>query len=280
MEYKDYYKILEVGRNASEQDIKKAFRRLAVQFHPDKNPGDKQAEERFKLVNEAYKVLSDPDKRARYDRMGSNWQRFAAQAAEPAADGNFSDFFNLLFGDKSPFKGKDLRGKIDISLEEAFRGCEKTIRDAEGKLISIKVRPGVRHEQVLRLKGHGAKSALGGAAGDILITINILPHERFRREGDDLLLELPVALYTMVLGGRVSLETLDGSLSLKLPPANQNGKQLKIANHGMPRFKQDGQRGDLRVTLRAVLPESLSPAELALFQQLAQLGQGGGPGKP
>ncbi len=312
MEYKDYYKILGVSKDATQEEIKKAYRRLARKYHPDIRPGDKEAEEKFKEISEAYEVLSDPEKRKKYDQFGAYWQQyqqsggaaggvswedFLRQTAGAQQGGYrvytttnledlgdlfggeappFSDFFEMLFGGgvrqrSRKRKGEDYQATLTISLEEAFHGTERTIA-VQGEKIRVKIRPGIRDGQQLKISGKGAPGYQGGPRGDLYITVKILPHARFRRQGDDLYVEVPVDLYTAVLGGEVMLTTIEGKkVKVKIPPGTQPGTTFKLRGLGMPKYRKSEQRGDLYVTVKVQIPTKLSDEERKLFEQLAQL---------
>ncbi len=299
VEYKDYYKILGVSKNADEKEIKQAFRRLARKYHPDLNPNDKSAQEKFKEINEAYEVLSDPAKRRRYDELGANWQAYEQYQRAGAQGpfqwgtggvhyrtvspeefeslfgdlGGFSDFFRTFFGDFETSRararrGQDIEQTIEISLEEAYRGTTRILQKGERRL-EIKIPPGVKNGSRIRYAGEGAPG-LGGAPGDLYVRVQVAPHPVFERDGDDLRCEIPIDLYVAVLGGEVYVPTLKGQLALKIPPETQSGRTFRLAGQGMPRLNTNTY-GDLYVKVRVVLPENLTPAERALFQQLAQM---------
>lgn len=315
VEYKDYYKILGVPKDAPEKDIKTAYRRLARKLHPDVNPNDKSAAERFKEVNEAYEVLSDADKRKKYDTLGTNWnqyeqyQRAGGQgpftwgAGAPGGGGRttyrtvtpeemqdlfggmggaggFSDFFRTFFGGgyETPgtrggvnLRGRDIEQPVQITLEEAYHGTKRLL-NKEGKKIEVDIKPGVRTGSRVRLGGQGMEGMGSAPAGDLFLNIEVLPDPRFERNGDDLYSQVPVDLFTTVLGGEVRVPTLKGtSLMLKLPPETQNGKTFRLAGKGMPRLNDPKLFGDLYVTAQVVLPDKLSKKEKELFQELAQL---------
>ena len=326
MEYKDYYRILGVERNASQADIKKAYRRLARQYHPDVRPGDKAAEERFKEINEAYEVLGDPEKRKRYDELGSRWKDFEQwQRAGGDASawpfgwapqgvggtgtqyrtvtpeelqeilgglGGFSDFFSFFFGGEAPTAtrgrrasrqvsraGRDIEQPVQITLEEAYHGTQRvlSIQEPTGQTRRLEVRipPGVDNGSRVRLPGKGEQGIGGGAPGNLYLVIQVLPHAHFERTGDDLHVQVPVDLYTAVLGGEADVPTLKGTtLKLKIPPETQNGRKFTLRGQGMPRLKEPGQFGDLYATVNVRLPTNLSEEERRLFQQLANLRRG------
>lgn len=316
MEYKDYYKILGVTKDATEKDIKTAYRRLARKLHPDVNPNDKSAAEKFKEVNEAYEVLSDAEKRKKYDTLGANWkqyeqyQRAGNQAPftwdsagggggggstyrtvtpEEMEDlfggaGGFSDFFRTFFGGAGGYdvrgggartgmsmRGRDLEQPVQITLEEAYHGTKRLLQK-DGKKIEVDIKPGVRTGSRVRLAGQGMEGMGEGPAGDLFLNIEVLPARNFERDGDELRVEVPVDLYTMILGGEAKVPTLKGtSLMLKIPPETQNGKTFRLAGKGMPKVNDPKSFGDLYATLRVQLPDKVSKKEKELFEQLAEL---------
>jgi curved DNA-binding protein len=304
----DYYQLLGVAKGASEKDVRQAYRRLARQYHPDLNPGDKAAEAKFKEIGEAYEVLSDADKRKKYDRYGHDWQH--AEAAEAAAreggfgggrwapgqgnvryetadfdDAAFGDLFGNLFGGagggartgyrgrRAAQRGEDYEQPIDVTLEEAFAGSQRTlqVQSADGKLrrLEVKIPPGVTDGSRIRIAGEGGPGLGGGTAGDLYLVVSVWPHPTFRREGDDLHVDVPVPLYEMMLGGEAHVPTLKGTrLALRIPPETQNGRVFRLAGQGMPHL-QGGGRGDLFATAQAVLPANLGERERDLFRELA-----------
>jgi curved DNA-binding protein len=299
MDYKDYYKILGVNKTASQDEIKKAFRKLAVKYHPDKNAGNKQAEDKFKEINEANEVLGDAEKRRKYDELGSNWKQYEQQGAgnqgwqdftqratgrrrstrqeEDFGGANFSDFFERFFGggyDTESFTrdttAYDMRMDIPITLEEAYHG---TIRQFEvlGEKLQIRLKPGSYDGQQLRIKGKGGKGRNSQHRGDIYANVNIQPHSLFTRKGNDLHCELPLDLYTAVLGGEITIPALKGKVKVKVEKGTQNGKTVRLKNLGMPVYGHDGKSGDLYAKLNITIPEDLSKEEIQLFQKLAEL---------
>ncbi|MEW5868119.1 MAG: J domain-containing protein [Chloroflexota bacterium] len=321
MEYKDYYQTLGVNKSASKDEIKKAYRKLARQYHPDVNPDDKAAEEKFKEVNEAYEVLSDPDKREKYDRFGQQWQQYARGGGRPedfdwsqwgsapggrtytrtvtpeelqqilgrdfgggfgGGLGGFSDFFETLFGNlgqrsggfgkrERARRGQDNEQTVQISLEDAFKGTTVSLQWENGRRIEAKIPPGVDTGSRVRLSGQGESGSGGGQAGDLYLKIEVRPHPLFQRDKDDLKINLPVDLYTAVLGGKVSVSTLDRSVELSIPPETANGRVLRLRGLGMPNLRKPGQRGNLYVNVQVQLPQNLSDAERHLFQELCSL---------
>jgi curved DNA-binding protein len=293
MEYKDYYKVLGLAKTASADEIKKAFRKLAVKYHPDKNPGDKAAEEKFKEVTEAHEVLSDPEKRRKYDEVGENWKYYeqmrqnapgqgrSGRTAWEGDEGGFYEFFESIFGggfadgfggrsghgSRGASRGQDLEGEITISLDEAFHGTTRRV-GVGGTTLDIKIHPGVAGGEVLRLRGKGKPGRGGGPAGDLLIRTNIAPDPRFERKGNDIHTDVQVDLYTAVLGGKQQVQTLRGKIQIDVKPGTQNGSVLRLRGQGMPSSKGGTTAGDLYVHVKVVLPENLSPKELDLFRQL------------
>jgi curved DNA-binding protein len=307
VEYRDYYKILGVERNASEKDIRRAYRQLARKYHPDLNPGDKSAEERFKEINEANEVLSDPEKRRKYDELGANyqqwqrtgggrgdfdWSRWAGGAGPGGARveyrdlndlfggaGGFSDFFQSIFGNVGGragasgagmrMRGQDVEQPVQITLHEAFTGSSRLLR-SDSRTLEIKIPAGVRTGSRVRMTGEGGPGQGGGPRGDLYLVIEVLPDERFKLEGEDLHVQAPVDIYTAVLGGEVAVPTLKGQLMLKIPADTQGGKVFRLRGQGMPHLGDPNTRGDLLAEVRLQVPK-LSTEEKDLFRQLAEL---------
>ncbi len=284
----DYYGVLGVTKKAGADEIKKAFRKLAVKYHPDKTAGDKGAEEKFKQINEAYDVLSDPEKRKRYDAMGDNWKYYDQAQASGGAYGNggagfrpedfaqggngdfsdfFSDFFSGLGGRTRARKGGDVRASFAITLEEAFQGVTKTI-NINDQAVNLKLKPGIADGQTLRLKGRGNPGINGGPAGDLLLTINVAPDARFERRGDDLYIEQPVDALLAIVGGKTTVETLHKRLNLTIPAGSDSGKILRLKGLGMPRYDKPEAWGDAYVRLQLHSPKHLTAEELAQIQSI------------
>lgn len=301
MDFIDYYKVLGLAKNASQNDIKKAYRKLARKYHPDVNPNNKEAELKFKQVNEANEVLSHPENRKKYDQYGKDWKHAdefekAKQQQRSAPGGSwggggthftyqhsgdafgeddFSDFFESLFGggrrsnQRRSFKGQDFKAEVSITLEEAFTDHKRTLH-VNGKKLRITVPAGIKDGQTIKLAGHGGSGANGGSAGDLYITFHFEPHPRFSRKGNDLLMELDIDLYTSILGGKIKVPTLSGPVQVTIKPETPNGNKIRLKGKGYPVYKKK-QFGDLYVTLHIQLPKKLTAKEKELFKQLQAL---------
>ena len=290
MEFKDYYKILGVSKTATTDEIKKAYRKLAVKYHPDKNQGNKTAEEKFKEANEANDVLSDPEKRKKYDEVGANWknyqdgpppqygfnrgtrqQQYSSGRFDEDGD-SFSDFFESIFGNRfngnrGRSKGDDYQSNVTISLEEAYMGTARLL-EVSGEKLQIKFKPGTADEQNLRIKGKGGSGGKGGERGDIYVTVHVASHPDFERKGDDLYCEITVDLYTAILGGKTSVRTLKGPIQITIPKETEQGKALRLKGLGMPKYGSTTEFGDMYGKVKVALPKNLSKEEIELFQQL------------
>ena len=308
MDYKDYYSILGVDKTASQADIKKAYRSLAKKYHPDKNKGDKIAEEKFKDISEAYEVLGDKEKRQQYDQLGANWRQFQNAGAgggqyqgHPGGGyyegdfsdmfggggggGGFSDFFQQFFGGgggagfgqagrsrSQPRKGQDYQAELEITLQEAYSGTSRLI-NLHNQQLRITTKPGVADGQQLRIKGKGGQATGGGTSGDLYINVRVLPDPRFERRGDDLYTHLPVDMYTAILGGQAHVNMMSGQLKLKIPAGTQPGKSLRLRGKGMPVYGKADQFGDLYVKIEVNLPTHLSAEERQLLEKLRDIRQ-------
>ena len=295
MDFVDYYSILGISKNATADDIKKAYRKAARKNHPDLNPGDKGAHKKFQQLNEANEVLSDPEKRKKYDQYGKDWehgsefekarqQSGSRQAYEEdpmfsgGDDDRFSSFFESLFGNaggggagrQTKFRGQDFNASLAISLKDAYHTHKQTIT-INDKNIRITIPAGVENGQVLRLKGHGAPGRNGGPDGDLYITFAISPDDKFRRSGNDLFTTIPLDLYKAVLGGEVTIDTFDGKAKLKLQPETQNGTKTRLKGKGFPVYKTEDQFGDLYITYEIRIPTGLTEKQKALFTELSNL---------
>ncbi|AYZ13252.1 J domain-containing protein [Chryseobacterium arthrosphaerae] len=303
MAYIDYYKILGVDKNATQDDIKKAYRKLARKHHPDLNPNDKEAEKKFKELNEANEVLSNPENRAKYDKYGEHWkhgeeyekaqqqQRQYQQQQHSYGGGgfsgadfgegeDFSDFFQDMFGGagggfgrssrgraSGKFKGQDIQAELNLNLRDAAKSHPQTF-EINGKKVRITIPAGVYDGQQIKLKGYGNPGVNGGPAGDLYITFNIPVDPDFERVGDDLKTKIKIDLYTAVLGGEVKVNTLEGSVNLKVKPETQTGLTVRLKGKGFPVYKKEGEYGDLFVTYEVKLPTNLTEKQKELFEQL------------
>jgi|WetSurMetagenome_2_1015567.scaffolds.fasta_scaffold94848_2 curved DNA-binding protein len=304
MEYKDYYKILGVDKNATTDEIKKAYRKLAKKYHPDKNPDNKLAEEKFKEVNEANEILSDQEKRRKYDRLGSNWnnsqstgsgfddwfknyssskthrQEYSGNFKDIFDDFAFSDLFENFMGANARTtrtryrKGEDYEATLNISLEEAINGAEKQFT-IDGRTLKIRINPGTVNGKKLRLKNQGAAGISGGEKGDLYLTLNITKHPHYEVVGNDLYYNLNVSLYTAVLGGKQLITTLDGKrINIEIPGETENGKVLRLKGLGMKSSDSTSLRGDLFVRINVEMPKNLNNEEIRLFTRLAEIRKG------
>ena len=306
MDYKDYYKVLGVEKTATTEQIKKAYRKLARQHHPDVNPNNPEAEQKFKDANEANEVLSDPEKRKKYDELGADWQRYQQQpgggrggrpggfdwsqyqqqggggfgGGSPFGEegSDFSDFFGSIFGNAGggraggsrPGAGQDYSAELTLSLEEAYHGGPRTIT-VNGKNLRLTIKPGVADGQTIRLRDQGGPGRNGGPNGALLIAFRIAPDARFARNGDDLTQDVPVPVYKALLGGEQTVDTLGGPVSIKIKPETANGTRLRLRGKGFPVYGKDGQFGDLYLRVSLTLPKELTEKEKELIQQLAAL---------
>lgn len=315
MQFQDYYQTLGVQKGASADEIKKAYRRLSKEFHPDRNRS-KGAEEKFKRVNEAYEVLKDPEKRSRYDAMGGGyragqdfrpppgwqggWQGVEfdfGSAGSGGPIGGFSDFFEAFFGGGArtrgpgagyraygkpprPEEGADVEAEVTITLEDACRGATRALdlsrkvpsadggRRHEKRTLNVRIPPGATEGTRIRLKGQGEPSPFGGPPGDLFLKVRFAPHPRFEASGHDLSTRLPITPWEAALGAKVPLETLDGEVTLTIPPGSQSGKRMRLRGKGLP--KKGGEAGHLEVVLQVAVPPSLSDEERRLFEELQE----------
>lgn len=296
MAYIDYYKVLGVDRNATQQDIRKAYRKLAKKYHPDVNSTDSDAKERFQQINEANEVLSDPEKRKKYDEYGENWQHaeeFEAQRGQyggydfggfggfgdfSRSAGNssqFSDFFESLFGGRgfrgfnnAPQQGQDLQTELSLTLHEAAE-THKRVININGNSIRLTIPAGVADGQKIRLKGQGGAAPQGGTRGDLYITFRIEPDAQFTRSGNDLHTTLPIDIYTLLLGGELTVPTLDGNVRMHIKPGTQPDAKLRLRGKGFPYYKVDDKRGDLIVSLKLTIP-TLNEQQKELLKKIKE----------
>lgn len=295
MAYIDYYQILGVDKTASQADVKKAYRKLARKFHPDLNPDDSKAKDKFQEINEANEVLSDPEKRKKYDEYGEHWkhadefeaQKQARQQAGAGGggggfsgfsgnEGDFSDFFESMFGQRTRgggggraagFRGQDFNAELHLSLRDAAH-THKQVLTVNGKNVRITIPAGVADGQVIKLKGYGGQGSNGGPNGDLYITFIIAEDALFNRLGDNLYIDVPVDFYTAVLGGEQVVRTLDSEVKLKVKPETQNGTKVKLKGKGFPIYKKEGEAGDLIVTYTVKIPTNLTDRQKELFREL------------
>jgi curved DNA-binding protein len=304
MEYKDYYKILGVDRKASGDDIKRAYRKLALQFHPDRNMGDKKAEERFKEINEAYQVLRDPEKRSHYDRLGESythwqqrgapggfqwdeWSRTAPGGVRVEVGdiedlfggegiGGFSDFFRTIFGDMSTVRStprttrqqqrpQTFEQPVTISLEEAYRGTTRLI-EIDGRRLDVSIPPGARSGTKVRVP-KAVNVGQNQPSADLFLVVNVSPDTRFERRGDDLYVEVNIDLEDAVLGGEVTIPTLGGNVVLTIPAGTQPGRTFRLTKRGMPKLRKPKENGDLYVKVNVHIPDKLSSRQRDLFEE-------------
>ncbi len=302
MDYKDYYQILGVDRNASADDVRKAYRKLAMQYHPDRNPGNKQAEEKFKEINEAYQVLSDPQKRARYDQVGSaysNWQQRGGSpndfdwsqwfSGQPGAGAGtrveygdindlfgqdiFSDFFRSIFGGMGgrgaqtstrTRQAPAYQQPVSITLDEAYHGTSRMLQ-TDGRHLQVKIPAGVKTGSKVRVAGGGPEGA------DLYLIVEIEPDQRFEREGDDLRTSATIDVFTAALGGEADVTTMEGSVKLKIPAGTQPEQVFRLAGRGMPKLRSTQNKGDLFVRVKVRIPKNLSAKQKSLLEEAARL---------
>lgn len=297
MEFIDYYKILGLDKNATQDDIKKAYRKLARKHHPDLNPNDKEANKKFQQINEANEVLSDPEKRKKYDQYGENWQHAeefekAKQSRQNSSgrgyesfgqgegfsgdfsSGDFSDFFTSMFGgassgSKAKFRGQDYNTEVQLEFREAYDTHQRTFT-INNKSVRITIPAGIANGQTIKLKGHGAPGVNGGPAGDLYITFIIAEDKIFKRLGNDVYTTIELDLYTAVLGGEKVIDTISGKVKLKVNAETQNGTKTRLKGKGFPVYKKEGEYGDLIITWIIKIPVNLTEKQKELFRQLAQ----------
>ncbi|TDR19354.1 DnaJ C-terminal domain-containing protein [Marinicella litoralis] len=297
MAYKDYYQILGVDKTASQQEIKKAYKRLARKHHPDVNPNDKTAEGKFKAINEAYQVIGKVENRKKYDQLGEHWQHAGAQNQSGtqrgqsqhqysggASEADFAEFFESVFGQQTGtsggrygfggsatrFKGEDIQAELNLLLTDVVMTHKRTL-SVNGKNIRISIPAGVENGQRIKLKGFGGKGVNGGPDGDLYVRFKINNNTAFRREKNHLYKTFELDLYTAVLGGEVLVDTLDGQVKLKVPAGTQNNSQVKLKGKGFPLYKKDQEKGDLYINYVVKIPKDLSAQEIDLFKQLKAL---------
>lgn len=305
MEFKDYYEILEIEKNTPAEEIGKAYRKLARKYHPDVNPDDDQAAAQFTAISEAHHVLSNPEARAKYDRLDAAWQAHQNSAAteddtfdwpqwvslelqdqtldealaelEKSNEKGFSPFFQAIFGGMdivekgaAPGKGQDYHQGVEITLEEVYTGTSRILRVGNRRL-EVRIPRGAQTGTKVRIRGEGGLSADGTNKGDLYLEIQVAAHPSFKREGDDLHLDLPVNVYSAVLGGEVVVPIIKGKIKLRIPPETQSGRIFRLKGQGLPRLKNPDERGDLFAKVMITVPENLTEEEIELFEELADI---------
>nr|WP_315152377.1 J domain-containing protein [uncultured Flavobacterium sp.] len=301
MAFIDYYKVLDIDKNAFEADIKKAYRKLARKYHPDLNPNDKEAERKFKELNEANEVLSNPENRKKYDQYGEHWehgeeyektkqqqQQYQDAGGQQGGGfggfggfsegGDYSDFFESMFGGRgqrgsrrtAAFKGQDFNAELHLELKDVYATHRRTLT-INGKNIRLTIPAGVENGQVIKIRGQGGEGANGGPKGDLYLTFNIENHTNFKLDKHNLYSTVDLDLYTAVLGGEITANTFDGKVKLTVKPGTQNGTKVKLKGKGFPVYKKEGEFGDLFISYQIQLPTGLTEREKELFTELAKL---------
>jgi len=290
----DYYKILEIDKTATPKEIKNAYRKLARKYHPDLHPDDKDAKKNFQQINEANNVLSDPEKRKKYDQYGKDWQhaeefenqkKYREQSSNHQrtgnfggqSDGEFSDFFESIFGRSSgagksrqvKFRGEDYQAEIHLDLLDAYKTHKQTLT-VNGAKIRITIPAGIENEQTIKISGHGGPGINGGPNGDLFITFFVNNHPKIKRLGNDLYTTVDLDLYTAVLGGEITLDTINGKVKLKVKPETQNGSKVKLTGKGFPIYKNEGRYGDFFVSYAIKMPTELTDKQRRLFEELSK----------
>ena len=293
MDFVDYYKLLGIAKTATPKEIKNAYRKLARKHHPDLNPHDKDAKKNFQKINEANEVLSDPEKRKKYDKYGKDWQHSdqfekskqyqqssnsnGARYSGMQSDGDFSDFFESMFGGAATagrsrqmkFRGEDFNAELNLNLIDAYKTHKQTLT-VNGKKIRITIPAGIENGQTIKIAGHGGLGINGGPNGDLFITFSISNSPDFKRLGNNLFTSVDLDLYTAVLGGEITIETLNGKVKLKVKPETQNGTKIKLKDKGFPVYRNEGQFGDLYVTYTVKIPTNLTEKQKVLFTELSE----------
>lgn len=293
MDFVDYYKVLGIDKSASTKDVKNAYRKLARKYHPDLNPNNQEAKLNFQQINEAHEVLSDPEKRKKYDQYGKDWQHAdefekqkqyynqSAHAQGPRGEsfwgdtrGDFSDFFTSMFGGGAAgrgqqvrYRGEDYNAELHLELTDAYKTHARTLT-VNGKNIRITIPAGIENGQTIKISGHGGPGINGGPNGDLYLTFHIANHPALKRMGNNLYATVELDLYTAVLGGEITIDTLDGKVKLKVKPETQNGTKVNLKGKGFPVYKKEGQYGDMQVTYMVKIPTNLTDRQRALFEEL------------
>jgi curved DNA-binding protein len=290
MDFIDYYNILEITKAATQDDVKKAFRKLARKYHPDLNPNNKEAEKKFKEINEANEVLSDPENRKKYDQYGKDWQHAEAFEAEKSRQqqsrdssrqqykegefsGDFSDYFESMFGGRqrqsgqTKFRGQDVNASLHLKLSEVYT-TQKQALTINGKNIRLTFPAGIEDGQIIKIAGHGSPGVKGGPNGDLYITFHVENDTKFKRDRNNLYSNVYLDLYTSLLGGDILVDTFDGKVKLKVAPETQPGTTVKLKGKGFPVYKKEGEFGDLFINYQVKNPTQLTPEEKELFTKL------------
>lgn len=304
MDFIDYYQLLGINKSASQAEVKKAYRKMARKYHPDLHPNDLEAQKKFQQINEANEVLSDPEKRKKYDQYGKDWEHAeqyeqarqqqssrARQAGDFGGfdgsqqysgnfdDDTFSDFFEQMFGGQArsrgtgraaQFKGQDIQANLQLNLTDVYKS-QKQVVNVNGKKIRFTIPAGVENEQTIKIKGYGGEGLNGGPNGDLFITFNIINNTSFKREKSNLYKTIEIDLYTAILGGEITVDTLDGKVKLKVKPETQSGTKVKLKGKGFSKYKKENEFGDLYLTYQVKLPTNLSAKEKELFKELQKL---------
>jgi len=296
MDYVDYYKALGLVKTASPKEIKAAYRKLAKKLHPDLNPNDKDAKKNFQQINDANEVLSDPEKRKKYDAYGKDWQRSeeferakqqprnasnrrSSAQSDPSSNADFSDFFESMFGGRDggsgrgrqvKYRGEDYTTEIHLNLIDAYKTQQQTL-NVDGKNIRITIPAGIENGQAIKIPGHGGQGTNGGPNGDLFITFFVANHPGIKRLGDNLYTNTDLDLYIAILGGEITLATLNGHVKLKVKPETQNGSKIKLKGKGFPVYKKEGSFGDLFVTYNIKIPVNLTDKQRELFTSLSKM---------
>ncbi len=297
MAFIDYYKVLGIDKNATEKDVKNAYRKLARKLHPDVNPNDKDAQRKFQEINEANEVLSDPEKRKKYDQYGKDWKHADqfenARQSQQSSYGNsgggqpfsgggfgdhdFSDFFSSMFGgasqssgrSRTKYRGQDLNAELNLDLKDAYITHQQTLT-VNAKNIRINIPAGIENGQTIKITGHGSRGVNGGPNGDLYIKFSIANDPKFKRAGNDLYSTIDLDLYTAILGGELMIDTLSGKVKVPVKPETQNGTKVKLKGKGFPLYKKEGQFGDLFITYSIKIPTNLTERQKELFIELSK----------
>ena len=292
MAFIDYYKILGIEKKSTENEIKKAYRKLARKYHPDLNPDEKEAEKKFKEINEANEVLSNAENRKKYDKYGKDWQHadefekakkqqqsqkgYQKQSSGDFSNSDYSDFFESMFGGEGRrggnvrYRGQDFNAELHLDLKDVYTTHKRTLT-INGKNIRLTIPAGVENGQVIKITGHGAPGSDGGPNGDLFIQFSIENHSKFKRDNNNLISTVDIDLYSAMLGGDITVDTFDGKVKLKVKPETQNGTKVKLKGKGFPVYKKEGQFGDLYIIYNVKLPTNLTATEKELFNQLINL---------